>query len=279
MSCLPSACSTAKPALGYAEAGAGETVLLLHGSAASGSMWRPVMAALQPLYRVVAPDLIGYGKSAPWTGRSAFSAAAEARALHAILPCCGESYHLVGYSYGGLVALCLALSNPVRVRTLTLIEPVFFAALRHAGAHEAYRQVDEVGRQFHAHLARADRTAALRGFVEFWTGAGAWERLAAPARAAMLAMADKIALDWQAAFAFDAGMDRLTMLAGRTTLLRGDRSPAPMRYLVDGLHELMPGSAHAVVPDADHLLPLTHAGAVAAQIMTQLHHDAERRLR
>jgi pimeloyl-ACP methyl ester carboxylesterase len=279
MSCLPSACSTARPALGYVEAGAGETILLLHGSAASGAMWRPVMAALRPLYRVVAPDLIGYGKSAPWQGSNAFSARDEARALQAILPCCGEPYHLVGYSYGGLVALCLALSNPVRVRTLTLIEPVFFAGLRHAGRHDAYRQIDDVGRKFHAHMARQDRAAALRGFVEFWSGAGAWDRLPEQARSAMLAMTDKIALDWQAAFGFDPDMNRLTMLAGRTALLRGDRSPAPMRQLVDGLHGLLPGSSHAVLPGADHLLPLTHAGALTAHILAQLHHDAERRLR
>jgi pimeloyl-ACP methyl ester carboxylesterase len=279
MSCLPSACSTARPALGYVEAGTGETVLLLHGSAASGAMWRPVMAALQPLYRVVAPDLIGYGQSAPWTGRNDFCVADEARALQATLPCCGESYHLVGYSYGGLVALCLALSNPVRVRTLTLIEPVFFAALRHAGRHDAWRAIDDVGRRFRVHMARQDRAAAILGFVEFWSGAGAWDRLPVQARRAMLAMTDKIALDWQAAFGFDPDMDRLTMLAGRTALLRGDRSPAPMRQLVDGLHGLLPGSTHAVLPGADHLLPLTHAGALTSHILAQLHHDAERRLR
>jgi pimeloyl-ACP methyl ester carboxylesterase len=279
MSCLPSACSTARPALGYVEAGAGETVLLLHGSAASGAMWRPMMAALRPLYRVVAPDLIGYGKSAPWSGRHEFSAADEAKALRALLPCCGEPYHLVGYSYGGLVALCLALSNPVRVRTLTLIEPVFFAALRHAGRHGAYRQVDDVGQQFRARMARQDRAAALRGFVEFWSGAGAWARLPEPARSAMLAMTGKIALDWQAAFGFDPDMNHLTLLAGRTALVRGDRSPEPMRHLVDGLHALLPGSTHTVVPGADHLLPLTHAGALTAHILAQLHHDAERRLR
>ena len=64
MSCLPLRCNYAKPSHAYVEAGSGETVLLLHGSASSGGLWRRTMAILSPLYRVVAPDLIGYGKSA-----------------------------------------------------------------------------------------------------------------------------------------------------------------------------------------------------------------------
>ena len=114
MSCLQATCSYTKPALAYAESGTGETVLLLHGSAASGALWRQPMAALQLLYRVVAPDLIGYGKSAPWPKGKPYSLDAETRALVPLLPCCGAPYHLVGHSYGGVVALALALANPVR---------------------------------------------------------------------------------------------------------------------------------------------------------------------
>jgi pimeloyl-ACP methyl ester carboxylesterase len=69
-----------------------------------------------------------------------FDLEAERRALAALLPCCGK-IHVVGYSYGGAVALHLALANPARVRTLTLIEPVFVAALRHAGEHPAHARL------------------------------------------------------------------------------------------------------------------------------------------
>jgi pimeloyl-ACP methyl ester carboxylesterase len=37
--------------------------LLLHGSVGTGAIWRGMIRDLQPLYRAVAPDLIGYGKS------------------------------------------------------------------------------------------------------------------------------------------------------------------------------------------------------------------------
>lgn len=279
MSCLPTQCGLRSPVLSYSVHGSGETVILLHGSASSGAVWRRSAAVLQSLYRVITPDLIGYGKSAPWPEGAPYSIDAETRLLAALLPCCGEPFHLVGHSFGGTVALHLALSNPIRVRTLTLIEPVFFGALRMVGAIDAYSQFVEVRNSFVASLKVGTRAAALRDFIEFWNGARAWDTLGAQAQAAMCAMAEKIALDWQASFDFDVSEARLSMLADRTMLVSGDRSPAAMQTLVDSVQTLMPGSTRTVVPNAGHLLPLTHSGDVTALILTQLHADAERRLR
>jgi pimeloyl-ACP methyl ester carboxylesterase len=92
-------------------------------------------------------------------------------------------------------------------------------------------------------------------------------------------VADKIELDWQASFAADPGAPRLSVLAERTLLVRGERSPAPMRRLVDALHALMLGSARAIVPGAAHLIPLTHPAALFAVLMQHLHAAFERRMR
>lgn len=265
--------------LAHFEAGEGETVLLLHGSAGSGALWRRTIEALQPLYRAVAPDLIGYGASAGWPSDMLFDLEAEMRAINPLLPCDVGKYHLVGYSYGGVVALHLALANPARVSTLTLIEPVFFAVLRYAGETAAYDRLCRVRDDFTATLARGEREVAMAEFIDFWTGNGAWAALSAAMRSDMLKVAGKIVLDWQASFEADPGPDRLAALGPRTLLLRGDHSPEPMRRLVDALHHLMPGSTCTVVCGANHLLPLTHAAALTTAILGQLHTDAERTLR
>ncbi len=279
MSCLPSRCGPGSPALAYLDQGSGETVILLHGSASSGAVWRRSAAVLRSLYRVITPDLIGYGRSAAWPEGAPYSLDAETRLLAALLPCCGEPFHLVGHSFGGTVALHLALSNPVRVRTLTLIEPVFFGALRMVGAIDAYSQFVGVRSSFEASLQVGAREAPLRDFIAFWSGARAWDTLDAEGRAVMCTMAGKIALDWEASFGFDASKEQLRLLADRTMLVRGDRSPAAMQTLVDSVQALMPGSTLTVVPNAGHLLPLTNSGDVTALILAQLHADAERRLR
>ena len=255
-----------------------ETVVLLHGSASSSGLWRHAKAALQARYRCIAPDLIGYGSSAAWSQQAAFSLEAELRAIEQSLQCCADTLHLVGYSYGGVFALHLALADPGRVQSLTLIEPVFFAALKYAGDWSSYFEFCRVRDEFVAALARGDRESAMRRFVDFWTGNDAWMGLSADARASMLKAADKIVLDWQASFAADPGRARLSALAVPTLLVRGSDSPRPMRSLVDALHALMPGSARTVVEGANHLLPLTHASLLTSAILSNLRAGAKRRL-
>jgi len=267
------------PPLHHIEAGTGETVLLLHGSAGSGALWRPTMAALQPLYRAVAPDLIGYGRSPAWCADVPYGIDSETRALERLLPSCADKYHLVGHSYGGVVALMLALANPVRVRTLTLIEPVFLSALRYGGRETALLRFRKTRDAFLFAIAGGSAESAMKAFIDFWAGEGAWDRASASQRSGLLRSADKIVLDFRAAFAADAQLDRLAALGPRTLLLRGDRSPEPMLCLVDTLHRLMPDSTHVVVPGAGHSLPATHAAEMTGAIMDHLHIEAERRLR
>jgi hypothetical protein len=47
----------------YLEAGRGEPVILLHGSAGEGARWMPQIEALSKEFRVIAPDHIGFGQS------------------------------------------------------------------------------------------------------------------------------------------------------------------------------------------------------------------------
>jgi pimeloyl-ACP methyl ester carboxylesterase len=254
-----------------------ETVVLLHGSASNSALWRHIKGALQSRYRCVAPDLIGYGSSAAWPQQAAFGLDAELRAIEPSLRCCADTLHLVGHSYGGVLALHLALADPGRVQSLTLIEPVFFAALKYAGDWSAYFEFCRVRDEFVTALARGDRELAMRRFVDFWMGNDAWAGLSADTRASMRNAADKIVLDWQASFAADPGRSRLSALAVRTLLVRGSDSPRPMRSLVDALHAIMPGSGRTVVEGASHLLPRTHASVLASAILSNLLTGAKRR--
>src|SRR5690242_18610840 len=50
----------------YQDAGAGSPIILAHCSGGTHAMWSPLVAALRHRYRVLAPDLLGYGRSEPW---------------------------------------------------------------------------------------------------------------------------------------------------------------------------------------------------------------------
>jgi pimeloyl-ACP methyl ester carboxylesterase len=183
----------------------------------------------------------------------------------------------VGYSYGGVVALNLALAHPARVRTLTLIEPVLFSVLREAGKESAFQQFARLRDDFVASLAKGVAEHALRPFVDFWGGHGAWDKLTPQLRADMLAAVGKLALDWEASFGFAPSRQSLAALGSRTLLLRGDRSPPSMLELVDTLHALMPGSSHRVIAAANHLLPIARPADVTQAILLHLRGQGERR--
>jgi pimeloyl-ACP methyl ester carboxylesterase len=163
------------------------------------------------------------------------------------------------------------------VRTLTLIEPVFFPALRHMNRIDAHARFIEEAARFQDTLGDGYPATAINRFINFWCGEGTWERHSASTRMAMLAAVQKVALDWQAAFAFDPGRERLQILSGRTAIFGGDQSLEPMQKLVGALHQLMPGSTRAIVRGAGHLLPFTHRTEVVKLLLEHLHIESERR--
>jgi pimeloyl-ACP methyl ester carboxylesterase len=117
-------------AFAYQDVGAGPTVILAHGSGASHREWAPVIAALRDRYRVLTPNLLGYGRSEVWPGNARFHPWSDLGALIALALRANEPVHLVGHSYGGALALEAARTLGTRVCSLTLIEPVAFHLLR-----------------------------------------------------------------------------------------------------------------------------------------------------
>jgi pimeloyl-ACP methyl ester carboxylesterase len=114
------------------DTGAGAlTVVLLHSSMSSKSQWRGLVDTMRCASRVIAPDLLGYGAAPMPDTAAGFGLHTEVRRLQALLQERVPSgpLHLVGHSYGGAVALRLALALGTRVRGLTLYEPTAFHAV------------------------------------------------------------------------------------------------------------------------------------------------------
>jgi pimeloyl-ACP methyl ester carboxylesterase len=102
----------------YEVAGASEAVLFIHGFSLDTRMWDDQFEVFAQRYRVIRPDLRGFGKTPPPTGEYANTAD-----LKAVLESLGEARaHIVGLSMGGGVALDLAITYPQIVRSLVLVD-------------------------------------------------------------------------------------------------------------------------------------------------------------
>ncbi|MBV7248408.1 alpha/beta fold hydrolase [Streptomyces sp. MW-W600-10] len=109
--------------LNVAIAGTGPAVLLLHGFPHTWELWTDIMAGLSDRYRVIAPDLRGFGASSPAT--SGYDAAGLAEDAAALLTGLGEhSASVVGIDAGTPAAFLLALRRPTVVRRLVVMESV-----------------------------------------------------------------------------------------------------------------------------------------------------------
>lgn len=248
----------------YLDAGSGDPVVLLHSSASSAAQWRVLTGQLTERYRVLAPDLYGYGESARWPGHAAFTLAHEAEIVHALLDHVGTQAHLVGHSWGGAVALHAARTRGGRFRSLVLIEPVAFYLL--ADRAEIAAVADGVRRA----VASGDYMGGCRSFYEYWSGPGSWDAVPAARREAMAPLMAKVAIEFHAAFTEPAGLADHRRIAVPTLLLLGERSPQPTRRICELLAATLPDARLRVVEGAGHMSPLTHREAVNALVAEHL---------
>jgi haloalkane dehalogenase len=107
--------------MSYQEAGTGSPMVFLHGNPTSSHVWREVIPRLADLGRCLAPDLIGMGSSGK--PEIPYRFADHARYLDAWFEALGlRDVVLVGYDWGGVLALDWARRHPDRVRGVVVFE-------------------------------------------------------------------------------------------------------------------------------------------------------------
>ena len=113
--------------------GAGLPLIALHGGGSSGAQWQRLAAALQHERRVIAPDLIGFGRTGAWPQAGGLTHDLQADLVAALIEANGGgAMDIVGHSYGGATAVRLVLRRPELVRSLVLVEPLLATLLRDA---------------------------------------------------------------------------------------------------------------------------------------------------
>jgi pimeloyl-ACP methyl ester carboxylesterase len=244
-----------------------DTVLFLHSSASSGRQWDAIAAAISPATSVHAPPLLGYEARAPWPLDRGVTLDDEAAALEPLLDAAPGPVHVVGHSYGGAVALQLALRRPDAVASLTLYEPVRFALLFGApGLAAAGNEIVGVGRRIGALAVAGETHAAAAAFVGYWSGEGAWAAMPSSRRDAVAARMTKVRAEFAALFADAVPACAYAALTMPVRLLRGDASPLPARGVASRLNELLPCATLVTLRGGTHMQPVTDPGSVAAAL-------------
>jgi lipase len=256
----------------YREAGVGPAVVLLHAGGGSGAQWRRVAERLADRWRLVTLDFFGHGGTDNWPGSpEARTHEAEAALVRAVIAQLGgRPAHVVGHSYGGGVALRLAVTDAGVVRSLVLIEPQCWSMLRHGGERAHYEAACATADRFLGETKAGRPEAGWRDFIDDNNGPGAWARLPEAARARLLASTEGIASAYYANLSHSTTPAECRAIRAPTLVLHGAATLPRYRRMTELVAEAIPGARLDVLAEAGHMSPLSHPDLVAAAVERHL---------
>lgn len=243
--------------LQYVEQGKGPAVVYVHGAVSDLRFWEPQRDAFAKQYRFVAYSFRYHG-TAPWPDDAKqYSGETHAADLAALITGLKAGpVHLVGLSYGGMLAAMVALKEPQLVRTLTLAEPGLISLLSEKPENAPVLEQWMKGVEpMAAALKAGDTPGALRHIHALVTGGSPedFESIPQSLRQILLDNGRTLAPLF-AAPPVMISCEQLRAVKVPTLIVRGERTPAVFSTITEMVNDCIVGSKVAIIPKASHTM-------------------------
>ncbi|SLN22876.1 alpha/beta fold hydrolase [Ruegeria meonggei] len=241
-------------------------VLALHCTIAHSGVWAGLAAVLKGQASFVAPDMLSHGRSPDWDRQGhLFERLTEASLEHLT-----EPMDVIGHSFGAMIALRLAVEHPELVRSVVLVEPVFFAVAQQ-DAPDLVAEYAHVAQPYMDAIAAGDEPLAARLFNRMWAGdAGPqWADLPEPARAGMVRGIHLVGAVENALLNDTMGLldpSKIAQADMPVLLLHGSHTHKVMVAINSGLQTRLPQAESDVIDGAGHMGPISHPRETGAAI-------------
>ncbi len=255
----------------YDESGRGPTVVLVPGSCSTGAAWRPVISRWEGRFRAVTTSLLGYGGTAERRTDADTDISLEAEILERVIRRAGCPVHLVGHSFGGLVALAVALRDRVPLLSLSILEAPAAELLRSLGEYRHYRAFRSMLDVYFAAF-RAGEPNAIEVMIDFYGGAGTFASWPQRVRDYAVATTAVNVLDWASAYGFRPTPGALASIDVPTLVLWGGFSHPAVRRANELLSLCLADAAAVPLAGAAHFMIATHADEVADVLARHIAH-------
>jgi pimeloyl-ACP methyl ester carboxylesterase len=243
------------------------TVICLHASGGSGAQWKTLAERMQDDFHVLTPDLYGHGSAPAWHGNAGDIVAADAARIARLAAAAPGAVHLVGHSYGGAIALRVALYHPESVASVAVYEPVTMRLLfDYNPRHRAAAEVAEIARSIRSDLNGGNAESAARRFVDYWAGPGQWAQLAPERRAAFASRMPVIDAHFVSLLHDTVALRDYSRLRVPVLCLSGRETRASTRRIAELLEYALPDVEAITLNAMGHLGPITHMQPVAQRI-------------
>jgi pimeloyl-ACP methyl ester carboxylesterase len=254
----------------YDVCGGGPTVVLVPGSCSTGAAWRPVTAAWGNRFRCVTTSLLGYGGTAERRSSRDPSIWHEVDAVESVIRKAGGAVHLVGHSFGGLVAVAVALRNRVPLASLAVIEAPAAELLRDSADQGYYRAFRRMTDDYLAAFAGGNADA-IATMIDFYGGAGTFASWPPNVRAYAVKTTGVNILDWASAYGFPLSAAALASILIPTLVLWGEASHPAVQRANALLGASMGRAVSVAVNAAAHFMIATHPAEVGRLIAEHVH--------
>ena len=258
--------------MSYDDYGSGPLILLLHGSPGTAKSWEPVGKRLAGRFRVIAPDLPGYGETSPQSVGAPPEVGYAGLLIEGLMHKVGVPQIMAGYSYGGVVALNLASRGGIPFRKLILFEPVALKILPLAGELEAFKKASVVFEDYISSFEKGNQQA-IQKMVDFWFGPGAFDKLPPKSVSYLINETPANIRDVQATFREHYSTNTLPKIPFPVEVIVGDHSPETTLQIGQAIANLVRTGRLRKIKDANHAMITTHIDAVARIIEGLISHD------
>jgi pimeloyl-ACP methyl ester carboxylesterase len=237
--------------------GQGTPIILLHSSLSSARQWQPLVKLLAPNFLVINVDLLGYGKAEKISNEESYNFDVEVSRLENVLAAVAkhQSFHLIGHSCGGAIALKLAIENPQRILSLSLFEPVAFHLFEQES--DARKLADD----FASKVDIANKYRAAEIFTNFWNKEGFFRALPQKMQDLMARDMPTVSLNFKGLTSETYSLKSLSSITCRSLLMTGDFSPELSHLLSNSIAASLPNVEQKSFPTG-HMGPVSNSGLI-----------------
>ncbi|SGY88403.1 Alpha/beta superfamily hydrolase [Moritella viscosa] len=243
----------------YEQQGSGSPIVFIHGSYATTSTWKKIVQQLANTHHCISIKLPGHSGMPDPDDFSAPNINTELHIIESVVTkLTNQPIHLIGHSFGGVVALALALKGSIEIQELTLFEPVSTWVLESVEDRGMMARVNEFVQDYRQGISNNEPYVCGK-VIDFWAGKGAFNLLPDFIKDAMVPLTANNNRHWTLSMNIHLNRKTLNALTIPTRLVCGSVSNPVAQAIVNHLSNELANSKKYMIQGASHFLVTSHA--------------------
>lgn len=233
------------------------TIVLIHGAWVDHNYWGEFVPHLDKSFRVLNYDRRGHSQSErPAKQGRMKDDMADLAGLFAHLNL--TSAHLIGTSYGAMIALRMAVDYPELCLSVIAHEPPFLHLNEIAMANKSVAEMDQLQREVVEQLMAGEMESSISRFVNAVVRPNAWDDIPEDFRQFLVSQAPTFIDDVNDPDPWTVDLEKLAEFSKPILLTQGEHSAKFYGVILNEIHRAVPGAKRMIIQGADHDPHVSH---------------------